>query len=379
MRASFFIILNLLFILLVQNGFAQVRQKIDDERKGVWYLDKKALELSEKFKKMDKNYYIGAMYEGSFKYNRATDYLGFKNAIAPLEHAKKQIEKDYNYKLKTRTADLMAYIDVYQYQVDYSWIIYLLYECYSNIEQHTEAMRVLRELKAKRFQKDLYCSPYVNMSWVTHRLRYHTSEKYPFLKNTIEANEQMAMKYLDSSIVNVQKNAYLNQAIFSGQEEVDLRNAYFNKTLIFSYNFEMDSAEYYYDLLKGTPSFSNNNYAYTKLMNGEFKEATNYFDIEKKHEDFTRKNTKEFYYMLALLSTYKAKPEQGIKDLQDIISKLGSTPGFGWNNIGLARGYYYNGQLFESQKHLAKAAEFEELHIGTTWAPEHYDFLKNIF
>ncbi len=380
MRASFYILLNVWLVLLAQTGIAQVRQKIDEERRGVWYLDKKALELSEKFKKMDKNYYVGAMYEGSFKYNRATDYLGFKNAIPTLELALKQIEKDYNHKLKTRTTDLMSYIDVYQYQLDYSWITYLLYECYSNIEQPAEAMKILQQVKDKKMQKEFYTRPNIQMSWITHRYRYHTSEKYPFLKNTIEDNELLAMKYLNQEFSRIQKNAYLNNSIFNpGHEEGDLRSVYFNKTLIFSYNFEMDSAEYYYDLLKRTTSFSSNNYAYTKLMNGEFNEAIRYFDIEKKQETFTEKNTKEFYYMLALLSTYKAKPEEGIRDLHDIISKLGSSPGFGWNNIGLARGYYYNGQLFESQKHLEKAADFEELHIGTTWAPEHYDFLKNIF
>ena len=380
MRVSFFIVLNLLCMLFTQHGFAQVRQKIDDERKNVWYLDKKALELSEKFKKMDKNYYVGPMYEGSFKYNRSTDYLGFKNAIKPLEEALKLIEKDYNYKLKTRTGDVMAFIDVYQYQVDYSWITYLLYECYSNIEDPVSAMKILQQVKDKKMQKEFYTRPNIQMSWIAHRYRYYTSEKYPFLKNSIEANEVLAMRYLNEEMKRIQRNYQINSTIWNpGHEEGDLRNVYFNKTLIFSYNFEMDSAEYYYDQLKGTPSFSNNNYAYTKLMNGEFKEAVHYFDLQKKQEDFSEKNTKEFYYMLALLSTYKAKPEDGIKDLHDIISKLGSTPGFGWNNIGLARGYYYNGQLFESQKHLEKAAEFEELHIGTTWAPEHYAFLKNIF
>jgi len=369
-----------LVILFSQKSQAQTRAKIDEERTGVWYLDKKNLELSEKFKRMDKSYYVGHLYEGSYKYNRASDYLGFKNAIKPLEEALRLIEKEYDYKLKTRTSDIRAFLDVYQTQMDYSWICYLLYECYSNIEQPNEAVRILYKLKSKKQQKDYFVSPHVNMCWIIHRNRFHTSEKYSFLKNTIEANESAALKHLDSALKNVQRNYTINSSIFNpGHEQSDLRSVYFSKTLIYSYNFEMDSAEYYYDLLKGTPSFSNNNYAYTKLMNGEFKEAIRYFELEKAEEDFTRKNTKEFYYMLALLNIYKAQPEKGIKDLHEIIGKLGSTPGFGWNNLGLSRGYYYNGLLFESQKHLKKASEFEEMHIGTTWAPEHYDFTKNVF
>jgi hypothetical protein len=376
-----FIFISLLFLLILHyQGQAQVRLKIDEERKGVWYLDKKGFELGEKFIKQDKNYYVGYMYEGSYKYNRSTDYFGFKNAIKPLEKALELIEKDYDYKLKTRTPDLGAYIEVYQFHMDFSWICVLLYECYSNIEQPEEAVRILQKVRSKKMQKEFFCKPYVNMSWIIHRNRFHTSEKYPFLKNSIEANELAALKYLDSGFVRVEKNAYINSQIFPpGHELGDMTGIYHNKALIFSYNFEMDSAEYYYDLLRPTGYFSNNNYAYTKLMNGEFKEAIHYFDIEKKAERFTEKNTKEFYYMLALLSTYRAKPQEGIADLHDIISKLGSTPGFGWNNIGLARGYYYNGQLFESQTHLKKADEFEEMHVGTTWAPEQYDFLKNIF
>lgn len=374
------IIIGLLFVLLFQNGYGQIRQKIDEERKGVWYMDKKALELSEKFIRQDKNYYIGHMYQGSFKYNRASDYFGFKNAIKPLEEAMRLIEKDYDYRIRTRTSDVRLFIEGYQYQLDFTWIAYLLYECYSNIEQPTEAMRILDKVKNKRLQKELYCPSYPSMSWIIHRNRFHTSKKYPFLKNTIEENELLALKYLDSAIGRIQKNYYLNSSIFSaGHELDDFRSVYWNKSLIFSYNFEMDSAEYYYDQLKSTGSFSENNYAYTKLMNGEFGESIRYFEIGKKKDDMSEKRTKEFYYMLALLNIYKGKPETGIKDLTDIITKMGSTPGFGWNNIGLARSYYYNGQLFESQKHLTKAAEFEEMHIGTTWAPEQYDFIKNIF
>ncbi len=380
MRFKLSVIASLLFTLFTHSGFAQVRTKIDEERKGVWYLDKKALELSEKFEKWDKNYYVGYMYEGSFKYNRASDYFGFKNAIKPLEEALRLIEKDYDYKLKTRTPDMRAYLDIYQYQLDFTWISYLLYECYSNIEQPTEAMRILGNVRSKKLQKELYCPSYPSMSWVIHRNRFHTSKKYPFLKNSIEENELLALKYLDSAVIKIQKSYFVNSTIYNpGHEQEDLRSVYWNKSLIFSYNFEMDSAEYYYDLLKSTGSFSENNYAYTKLMNGEFKESIRYFEIGKKKDDMSEKRTKEFYYMLALLNVYKAKPQTGITDLTDIISKLGSTPGFGWNNIGLARSYYYNGQLFESQKHLTKADEFEEMHIGTTWAPEQYDFIKNIF
>ena len=264
-KRSIFIVLFI--ILLLNNGYAQVRQKIDEERKGVWYLDKKGLELSEKFIRQDKSYYVGHLYQGSFKYNRATDYFGYKNAIEPLELSLKLLEKEFDYKIKTRTPDLMTYIDIYQYQLDFSWACYLLYECYSNIENPTEAVRILNKVRSKNLQKENFVQPYINMCWVIHRNRFHTTEKYPFLKNSIEANEALALKYLDSAFAKIQHNYYLNSRIFNpGHEQADMRSVYFNKTLIYSYNFEMDSTEYYYDLLKGTPSFSDNNYAYIKLI-----------------------------------------------------------------------------------------------------------------
>ncbi|HEY9008862.1 MAG TPA: hypothetical protein VIM75_22155 [Ohtaekwangia sp.] len=373
-------VLSILCLLIAYQSHAQVRQAIDEERREVWYMDKKALELSQKFIRLDKNYYVGYMYEGSYKFNRATDYFGYKNAIKPLTKALELIEKDYDNKLNTRTSDLVTYIGVYQYHRDFSWIAELLYECYSNLEQPEEAVRILQRVKKKRMQKEFFCQPYNALCWLTHRHRYHTTEKYSFLKKSIEANESMALKYLDSAFVAVQDNYYLNARIFNpGHEQYEINGIYFYKTLIYSYNFEIDSAEYYYNLLRFSPSFSNNNYAYTKLMNGEFEETIRYFELEKKEDDFSRKNTKEFYYMLALLDVYKSDPQKGINDLHDIISRQGSTPGFGWNNLGLARGYYYNGQLFESQKHLDKASEFEEMHINTTWGPEQYDFTKNVF
>ncbi|HEY9046633.1 MAG TPA: hypothetical protein VIN08_12085 [Ohtaekwangia sp.] len=380
MKLRPYIVLNILLVLVAFAGHAQVRQTIDEERREIWYMDKRALELSEKYIKLDKNYYVGYMYEGSYKFDRATDYFGYKNAIKPLTKALELIEKDYDKQLKTRTSDLQTYIGVYQYHRDFSWIAGLLYECYSNLEQPDEAVRILHRVKNKHQQKEFFCQPYNALCWLAHRHRYYTSAKYAFLKNSIEANESMALKFLDSAFINVRDNYYMNSGIFNpGHEQYELNGIAFYKTLIYSYNFEIDSAEYYYDMLRFTPSFSNNNYAYTKLMNGEFAETINYFELEKKEDDFSRKNTKEFYYMLALLDTYKANPQKGINDLHATIARAGSTPGFGWNNLGLARGYYYNGQLFESQKHLDKASQFEEMHINTTWGPEQYDFTKNIF
>ena len=61
-----------------------------------------------------------------------------------------------------------------------------------------------------------------------------------------------------------------------------------------------------------------------------------------------------------------------------IINTNGSTPGFGWYNIALARSYLYNGQLDSCEKAITKAAQFKELHIGTTLGQSQYDFAVNV-
>jgi hypothetical protein len=49
-------------------------------------------------------------------------------------------------------------------------------------------------------------------------------------------------------------------------------------------------------------------------------------------------------------------------------------PGFGWYNIALARSYLYNGQLDSAELALNKAANYKEVHIGTTLTQPQYDF-----
>jgi hypothetical protein len=55
------------------------------------------------------------------------------------------------------------------------------------------------------------------------------------------------------------------------------------------------------------------------------------------------------------------------------VRENGSSAGWGWYNIALARGFLYNGQLEKAEQHLKKAKNFKELHIGTTWGQNHYD------
>ena len=77
------------------------RYEIDAKRLGVNFSDKDALPRSREFIRLDSTYYVGWLYEGMFKYDRAADYLGYKNCIAPLRKAFFLFEKDYRNNFKT--------------------------------------------------------------------------------------------------------------------------------------------------------------------------------------------------------------------------------------------------------------------------------------
>src|SRR3954466_689397 len=80
---------------------AQARYEIDAKRQGVAPTDKDALPRSREFLRLDSTYYVGWMYEGMYKFNRSTDYLGYKNAIIPLQKAFDLLDKDYGRTFRT--------------------------------------------------------------------------------------------------------------------------------------------------------------------------------------------------------------------------------------------------------------------------------------
>ncbi len=94
------ILINIICILLsainCQLSTAQdaaKRYEVDAKRIGVATYDKDALPRSREFIRLDSTYYVGHYYEGMYKYDRAADYLGYKNAIQPLKKALLLFEK----------------------------------------------------------------------------------------------------------------------------------------------------------------------------------------------------------------------------------------------------------------------------------------------
>lgn len=380
-----FLRISVLFLFLIYgnaHGQAPVqsiaRQEIDAKRMDSNPLSSDALPRSREFIRIDKTYYVGWMYEGIYKQRHAADFLGFKNAIAPLQKSLNLLEKDYAVQLSTRTSDFMKYYPAFRYQLDYTMIANLLADCYANIQQPEEAFQIAEKVKKWNFQRDFYFNPYIQMAWLTHRNRFYKSTDYAFLKNSIPENELMAHAYLDSAQLKINKDKILNREVFQpGYEKNDLESVYHYRAILYSYALNVDSANKYYRLLMESSIPSYNNFGTYLSISGKFREAKTMYE-QASEQDMGDKRLQEWAYYSSILAIYQGKPGLAVESMTDMIKAVGSTPGFGWYNIALARAENYEGQIMHSERHLNKAESFKEVHIGTTLGQTHYDFSINM-
>jgi hypothetical protein len=355
----------------------QKRYEIDAKRTGTDINSNDALPRSREFLRIDSTYYVGWMYEGMYKVNHAADFLGYKNAIIPLKKAIYQIERDYSRLLRTRSSDLMTYYPAYRFQMDYSVLAYNLMDCYNNTDLPEEAMNVIRKTLKWNFQNEGYMQSYDYLAWTVHRNRFYTGAKYGFLKNDINSNEKLANTYLDSALRKIRIDNELVKAFFPGYDAAAKLSVYHYKAILYSYALNIDSSNRYYNLLKNTPIFSHNNYATFQAIQGKFRTAEKEYEMASL-QDAADKRLQEWAYYGSIIDLYKANPERAIINMKDMIKAVGSTPGFGWYNIALARACSYSGDEKESEKYINKAEAFKEVHIGTTLGQSHYDFSINL-
>jgi hypothetical protein len=344
------------FILVTccKNSFSQnnaARYEIDAKRIGVNFYDKDALPRSREFIRLDSTYYVGWYYEGMYKFERAADYLGYKNCIGPLKKSLLLFEKNYDTNLK----NILTPGTYSPAQVDIIRLCNALYDSYSNVEQPDSAMWLLQRIQSWKTGND-FMEYHIKAAWTIHRNRFYI-HKYSFLKNSVEENEQLALSHLYTALADGDGNAIFYLAI------------------IHNYLLNIDSAGLYYDILKQTGGFSYNNYAHYQNTLGNFAEAAVDFGNERYAFD---KRLIESYYFLPTLFINSGKSKEAIDETNRIINIMGSTPGFGWYNIALARSYLYNGQLDSCEKAITKAAQFKELHIGTTLGQSQYNFAVNV-
>lgn len=378
LRHSIFLLLAVFALHLVTNAQNDAsRYEIDAKRIGVGPTDKDALPRSREFIRLDSTYYVGWMYEGLYKADRSSDYLGYKNAAVPLQKAFDLIDKDYQKTFRTLYNDFQTLYQNFPRYQDLYMIFNALKECYDNVEMPQQAMDLIQKIQAYGFKNDFGFDLAYQRSWMFHRNRFLTSKQCSYLKNSVEDNEKAAFQTCYAGLGFIKKYAAENEAIFGpGNSEQRMLTIYHNLALLHCYNKNYDSSEYYYQKLVDGGRVSWNNFGGMMSEIGNFSTAAEYFnnDIGKAYGHFLR----EPYYYLPELYVYAGKTKDAINMTQAIIAESGSTPGFGWYNISLARSYIYDGQLDSAEFALDKAANFKELHIGTTLTQSQYDFSINL-
>lgn len=356
---------------LAQNNAA--RYEINAKRSGMTPTDKDALPRGREFVRLDSTYYVGWMFQGLFLQDRSADRSGFQRALPFTRNAFLLLENDYSPALQSVYNNTQSYMQNNQVYIDYLSIAKGLRECYEYLDMPDSAMWVLQQVKKKQFKRDDY-GLYGTMAWLIHRNRYYTDGRYPFLNPTVAENEKMALQACYDGFANIDRNQQQNTDWFGPYvTENDRHYLYHYLAMIHCYMKRYDSSEYYYNLMAEWGTISWNNYGSMKLETGYFENATELYTLDK--DNFgTDKRLMEPYYYLPLLSIYAGKPEEAIRTAQEAIDFSQSSPGFGWYNIALARGYLYNGQLDSADATLNKARNFKEVHIGTTLSQPQYDF-----
>lgn len=376
---------GLLIVLLVSdiNTYSQknseARYEIMAKRGSMSYLSPDALPRGREFKRIDSTFYVGWMFEGMYKYEHAADYIGFRIAAEQLEKAIQLLVKDYKTQLTTRTTDLFEYFKVYEIHKDWDYTNYCLMQCYSNMEEPEKVWALLQRCKKMNLQDETAMDTYNYLGWTVHRNRFYTHSKYSFLKKSIRENETYANKLLDSSALKIKADAKFNATIFGENEFINQRMpaVWHYKSILYAYQLKINSAAYYYEKLRETPYFPENNYATFCAIQAKFKDAEKYYNIAKT-QDPGDKRMKESFYYASVLNSYKNTNQEGIEELKNLIKSNGSTPGFGWYNLALARNLIYDGQNEIAKKYLTRAEQFKEIHIGTTLGQSHYDFTTSL-
>ena len=336
------------------------------------FRSREAYELSQKFIQIDSTYYTGYYFEGLYRFFRASDLLGYQLAIKPLKKSLELMEDDYRPELR-RVNKIQPYIGVYELQRKYAILCDLLMRCYSHIGELDKSIAVSRRLIDRRFVYNWGVNPYAHLSWIHHKNRVYTPEKYSFLRPSIEENVQLAARYADSILINNRKNyQFVSQFIQTGFDPIE--GSYWHyKDIIYSYTLNIDSAEISAQNLRRLGTLSYNNYGNLQFIQAKFESAEKNYNTERGLDGYQQKETKEFDYMESVINIFKNEIEKAKAIIRNSLDIMGPAPGYGWNNIAMSRAFYYGGDLAESRAFRDKASNFKELHINSTWGKVQYD------
>jgi hypothetical protein len=372
----------LFFGFFLAGMFAGIAQRIEIDRlerefRGK-YNSRKAYELSQKMIQLDSTYYVGHFFEANYRYFRASDKRGYESAIKSLSKAVDLLEEGFPRALK-RSTNISVYINQYQIQRKYVFMIYYLGKSYENIDKPGESIKVFERLKKRNFITNFGINTYASISWIYMRNRMYSPEKYAFLKPTIEENLQIASQYADSIKDSDRYNKRYLKMWWPNLENNALLSYYHYKNIIYSHQLKLDSAEYYSKQLEKYDRLSNNNYGNLQFIQAKYPKAEENYYKARLNDNYQEKSIKEFDYMESAIKIFQNDVASSKSIVEESIKTLGVSPGFGWNNIALSRAYYYAGDLKKSKEFRDKAANFKEIHINSTWGQVAYDHNTLLF
>lgn len=350
-----------------------VRTNIDVKAVTTGLESKEALARGLEFQELDSTYFMGYMYEGIYKVRHAQDEIGYKNAYEPLEKAYRLILEDYRKEITVRSTDVFELYYSFQLQMYAQEIVYNLWEAYMNAQDFQKAYDLSIEFSQLDLQLEFYFQSYTHLAWIFHKLRVSNSSQYSFLKDNVLDNVTMAQQYLDSAYKKAERDEALNSQIGYDFYNPSIYGIMHYQSVIFTYLLEMDSATYYYDLLKERGQYSHNNRGNFLQINGKFRQAEEeYTTAAARDNDPMNKSLKEFIYFTSFINVNKGIHLSYLEEMIATLKYENSKPGYGWYNLAMARTLLHSGQIAESKKYLNKAEKFKELHIGTTFGNEQY-------
>lgn len=345
--------------------------RLDREFEGS-YNSRKGYELSQKCIQLDSNYYVGHFYEAKYHFFRASDKRGYEMAITSLEKTIDLLEKNYPRQIK-RSTDIRVYINRYEMQRRYTYLIDHLQQSYQYVDRPGDAIKVLRRLQKRDFVCNFGVNVYSSLCWIHYRNRAYGPEKYDFLKPNIEDNLRIASLYADS-IKDSQKHnqQYLDQW-WPGYAKSALSSYYHFQNIIYGYELKVDSAEYCSAQLEKMGRLSYNNHGNLQFIQAKYIDAEESYEIARDNDNYSWKSTKEFDYMQSTIKLFQNDIDGAKSIVSESIDYLGTAPGFGWNSIAMSRIHYYAGDLNMSKVHRDKADKFKEVHINSTWGEIDYN------
>ncbi len=378
-------------LLFSSNGESNDRNRaiIDTLRWGFNFRSGEAYKRANQAKHLDSTYYVGHLIEAYHYFDKAEEHTGLAKAVKPLRKAIRLYEKDFGETLEKWYTREDIWAEAGRgllRQLDYYDLSNRLINCYISLEMPDSAYSATLRFKDANLVYDF--QSYHWLAWLYFRTRIYDSDKYDFLKDSIEDNLKAAFEYTDSLELRYQKNVpYIrNEILGAVMQGSGFYNSFQNSFIqgprgviantlgiLYGYDFQPELAAKYFKQMRGDDNLAKTvNLGFTYHSNIDFRTAEDYFS---KVPDRGSRSRGGHWQGYSTIYVYKGEPLEGAAKLQEDRDSHGYTIGYGWDNLCLARMFLYAGYIDECDISLTKADNFTEVHYNTSFREDQYRFM----